>query len=131
MLHLVVFSLFMRSSVRVEYVVECQILFSALNAAWAFHIRALMSTSVPFVLSILLPRYTNCASLSKISFYIQKGSYFVRAICISLVFFTLICIREDKKNQLDVTFCILYFSSNSCSTCFGQPCAHHQELTTA
>ena len=37
----------------------------------------------------------------------------------------------DKKNQLDVTFCVLYFSSNSCSTCFGQPCAHHQELTTA
>jgi hypothetical protein len=37
----------------------------------------------------------------------------------------------DKKNQLDVTFCILYFSSNNCSTCFGQPCAHHQELTTA
>ena len=37
----------------------------------------------------------------------------------------------DKKNQLDVTFCILYFSSNSCSTCFGQPCAHHQELMTA
>ena len=40
-------------------------------------------------------------------------------------------IRMDKKNQLDVTFCILYLSSNSCSTCFGQPCAHHQELTTA
>jgi len=37
----------------------------------------------------------------------------------------------NKKNQLDVTFCILYFSSTSCSTCFGQPCAHHQELTTA
>ena len=37
----------------------------------------------------------------------------------------------DKKNQLDVTFCILYFSSNICSTCFGQPCVHHQELTTA
>ena len=37
----------------------------------------------------------------------------------------------DKKNQLDVAFCILYFSSNSCSTCFGQPRAHHQELTTA
>ena len=40
-------------------------------------------------------------------------------------------IRVDKKNQLDVTFCTLYFSTNSCSTCFGQPCAHHQELTTA
>ena len=40
-------------------------------------------------------------------------------------------ISVDKKNQLDVTFCILYFYSNSCSTCFGQPCAHHQELTTA
>ena len=37
----------------------------------------------------------------------------------------------NKKKQLDVTFCILYFSSNCCSTCFGQPCAHHQELTTA
>ena len=37
----------------------------------------------------------------------------------------------DKKIELDVTFCILYFSSNSCSTCFGQPCANHQELTTA
>jgi len=24
-----------------------------------------------------------------------------------------------------------YFSSNSCSTCFGQPCPHHQELMTA
>ena len=40
-------------------------------------------------------------------------------------------IGVDKKNQLDVTFCILYFSSNSCSTSFGQPCAHHQELMTA
>ena len=39
-------------------------------------------------------------------------------------------LRVDKKNQLDVTLCIFYFSSNSCSTCFGQPCAHHQELTT-
>ena len=37
----------------------------------------------------------------------------------------------DKKNQLDVTFCILYFSSYSSSTCFGQPCAHYQDLTTA
>ena len=40
-------------------------------------------------------------------------------------------VSVDNKNQLDVTFCILYFSSNSCSTCFGQPCVHHQELTTA
>ena len=45
------------------------------------------------------------------------------------VFFLIFSV--DKKNQLDVTFCILYFSSNSCSTCFGQPCAHHQKLTTA
>ena len=28
-------------------------------------------------------------------------------------------VSVDKKNQLDVTFCVLYFSSNSCSTCFG------------
>ena len=29
-----------------------------------------------------------------------------------------------------MSLCILYFSSNSCWTCFGQPCVHHQELTT-
>jgi hypothetical protein len=40
-------------------------------------------------------------------------------------------VNVDKKNQLDDTFCILYFSSNSCSTCFGEPCAHHQELTNS
>ena len=45
--------------------------------------------------------------------------------------FLKIHLSVDKKNQLDVTFCILYFSSNSCSTCFEQPCAHHQKLTTA
>ena len=37
----------------------------------------------------------------------------------------------DNKTLLYVTFCILYFSSNNCSTCFGQPRAHHQQLTTA
>jgi len=43
-----------------------------------------------------------------------------------------LCIHSvDKKNQLDVTFCILYYSSNSYSIYFGQPCAHHQKLTTA
>jgi len=47
-------------------------------------------------------------------------------ISIKTLFFSV-----DKKNQLNVAFCILYFSSNSCSTCFGQPCVHHQELTTA
>ena len=45
--------------------------------------------------------------------------------------FAMYTYRVDKKTQLDVTFCILYFSSNSSSTCFGQPCVHHQELTTA
>jgi len=50
---------------------------------------------------------------------------------ISTTQLTLLYISVDKKNQLDITFCILYFSSSSFSTCFGQPCAHHQELTTA
>ena len=39
-------------------------------------------------------------------------------------------LQEGGQDQQDVNFCILHFSSNSCSTCFGQPCAHHQELTT-
>ena len=44
---------------------------------------------------------------------------------------TLRKISDGGRTQEDDTFCILYFSSNSCSTCFGQPCTHHQELTTA
>ena len=54
----------------------------------------------------------------------------IKFYCVCLIFH-FIFESVDKKNQLDVTFCILYFSSNSCSTCFGQPCAHHHELTTA
>ena len=70
--------------------------------------------------------------------YYPRGPYFSPRpggsllICSTWFFETLDRnISADKKTQLDVTFCILYFSSNSCSTCFGQPCAHHQELTTA
>ena len=54
-----------------------------------------------------------------------------RLLCMGRYSKHYVLISVDKKNQLDVTFCILYFSSNRCSTCFGQPCAHHQELTTA
>ena len=37
-------------------------------------------------------------------------------------------IRKTNYMSLFVSFISL---TNSCSTCFGQPCAHHQELTTA
>ena len=57
----------------------------------------------------------------------DTGSLF----CLTTIRSNVLWISVDKKIQLDVTFSILYFSSNSCSTCFGQPCAHHQELTTA
>jgi hypothetical protein len=80
----------MRSLVCVEYVVDCQILFSALNAIWAFRMRAIMSASVLPVLSIMLPRYVNCVTLSIVLLYIRRGSLLFRAICISFVFFTLI-----------------------------------------
>ena len=56
----------------------------------------------------------------------QKISLFIWCVVDRASLFSM-----DKKNQLDVTSWILFFSSNSCSTCFGQPCAHHQELTTA
>jgi hypothetical protein len=54
-----------------------------------------------------------------------------RKLTLWITYVQLTSLSVDKKNRLDVTFCILYFSSNSCSTCFGQPCVHHQELTTA
>ena len=60
--------------------------------------------------------------------YVTHRCTTFQVLCVMWLFYDKHCM--DKKNQLDVTFCILYFSSNSCSTCFGQPCAHHQELTT-
>ena len=76
-----------------------------------------------FVLVVLI-RCTLCVQTDGLD--IPKNSITTRH-CPSV---NIMC-SVDKKNQLDVTFCVLYFSSNSCSTCFGQPCAHHQELTTA
>ena len=40
-------------------------------------------------------------------------------------------IGVDKKPAGCHFSVIPYFSIIHCSTCFGQPCAHHQELTTA
>jgi len=56
------FVLKMQSLVCAEYAVECQILFNVLNAIWAFHMRAMISASVPPVLSMMLPRYANCVT---------------------------------------------------------------------
>jgi hypothetical protein len=61
----------MRSLVCVECAVACQILFSAPIAAWAFRMRDTISFSVPPVLSIMLPRHANCATLSIVSLCIQ------------------------------------------------------------
>ena len=77
--------------------------------------------------------------LDEITIHLQGAAFNVTHFKsrIAYLFYTAINTTEhgqvsvDKKNQLDVTFCIIYFSSNSSSTCFGQPCAHHQELTTA
>jgi hypothetical protein len=67
--------------------------------------------------------FTGCYLNSNLTHrYLTSDNIYLRSLHV---------ISVDKKNQLDVTFCILYLSSNSCSTCFGQPCAHHQELTTA
>ena len=64
--------------------------------------------------------------------YMWTFIYVNSHICEHSYMWTVIYVNcVDKKNLLDVTFCILYFSSNSFSTCFGQPCTHHQELTTA
>ena len=82
--------------------------------------------------------YSKNLEVWEIRFYLQFRDCIIFTVRIELFFyafcqysFLISFFGVDKKNQLDVTFCILYFSSNSCSTCFGQPCAHHQELTTA
>ena len=71
--------------------------------------------------------------LMRESTHIWNVEYTCVCVCVCLLgkYVNTVRLCVDKKNQLDVTFCIIYLSSNSCSTCFGQPCAHHQELTTA
>jgi len=58
----------------VKYAVECHILFSALYAVWAFSMRAVMSASVPPVLSGMLSRYANCVTLSVVSLHMRRVS---------------------------------------------------------
>jgi len=50
------------------------ILFSALNAIRPFRMCAVLSASVPPVLSIMLPRYADCVTLSIVSLRMQKDS---------------------------------------------------------
>ena len=84
------FVLKMRSLVCAEYAVECQILSSALNAIWAFRMRAAMSTTVPPVLTTMLPRYATCVTLSIASHYMRRVPLLFMAIRFSLDLFTLI-----------------------------------------
>jgi hypothetical protein len=46
----------MRSLVCVEYTAECQILFSVLNAAWAFRMRVVISTETSPQMALYIPR---------------------------------------------------------------------------
>ena len=83
------------------------------------------------IITLLQCKFVRCRC-TPVAFYSCRIQYVTRLLCLCRGdILNQIKISVDKKNQLDVTFCILYFSSNSCSTCFGQPCAHHQELTTA
>ena len=81
----------MRSLVCVEYAVECQILFSVLNAVWAFHMRALLLASVPPVISTMLRRYADCITiLSGFTMYaesliIHGNTHLLRIIYINLL----------------------------------------------
>jgi len=54
-----------------------------------------------------------------------------RVYCAVRSMFLNILIHCGWEKPTRCHFCILYLSSTSCSTCFGQPCAHHQELMTA
>ena len=60
------------------------------------------------------------------------------SVCFIIIIYTPITVNVkhtrssvDKKPTGCHVCVILYFSFTSCSTCFGQPCAHLQGLTTA
>ena len=111
-----------------------QISVTSFNGMSLFLKRIAQAASHPVLLYILLFRSWQWTKNYQTSSFLLRSSSFHYPVIILL--FSVSCsnhflVSVDKKNQLDVTFCIFYFSSNSCSTCFGQPCAHHQELTIA
>jgi hypothetical protein len=99
----------MRSFVCVEYAVECQILLSALNALWAFHMRPVVSASVPPVLPIMLPRYANCVTLPVVSLCMQRVSLMFMAMPISLDLFTLI-FKPTLAASLSILSSVVYIA---------------------
>jgi hypothetical protein len=83
-----------------------------------------MSLFVFFISLLIVAQHVSCNHVPIIRIWLLRD---VIALC-----WYVPLLQEGGQDRLaiDDTFCILYFSSNSCSTCFGQPCAHHQELTT-
>ena len=62
-------------------------------------------------------------------FYFKCKTYQTELTVLAVLEIYFFCV-DNKPTSCH--FCvILYFSFTSCSTCFGQPCAHLQELTTA
>ena len=62
--------------------------------------------------------------------FTTKQSPGMQASSLMIDYKCLVCSVDKKPTRCH--YCvILYFSFTSCSTCFGQPCAHLQELTTA
>ena len=77
-----------------------------------------ITVPIPYSLSIVL--------LGPLKSYLKKEAAacnitrYSKASRMAFAWSKVASVGVDKKNELDVTFCILYFSSNSCATCFGQ-----------
>jgi len=84
----------------------------------------------------VLERRLDRASLD-LNFYLceQAGNKYISLseFCWqTYLFYWSYCAFSVGKKPTRCHFCvILYFSFTSSSTCFGEPCAHLQELTTA
>ena len=91
----------------------------------------------PLILLVCLLRAFHCNSRENIKFHRQAQTariyvahflplvYYKVAYSYKLFYFTdqkFVRFIVDKKNQLDVTFYILYLSSNSCSTWLPETC---------
>jgi len=53
-----------------------------------------------------------------------------RLACSASTSFLLVA-QHVSGNHVPIIMRCFHFFSTSCTTCFGQPCAHHHEVTTA
>ena len=116
-------------SVKNAMVYELSIVIQCVVLQWLADHNDLVACSCIFCLSKTVTACSNVLSVSLLCFRALRLTNARQRSSKDL--------RQNKTGNVDKKptrchLCVIsYFSFTSCSTCFGQPCSHLQELTTA